>query len=71
MTKTKAKPKKPTKEQRAFVRLVKQARKAWTLEDMSTHLGVSFSSVSRWANGESIPHRNTVTRLTPLIEELV
>lgn len=61
-----------TKEQRECVRLVKRARRnGWTLEDMSMHLGVSFSSISRWERGQTLPYRNVAARLIPLLGELV
>jgi len=63
---------KPTKIQKDFVKLVKKARRQEvTLEAMALAMATSMSSLSRWARGESIPSRNTVTRLAPILEELV
>lgn len=57
--------------QRLAVVLVCRARTAgWTLEDMATHLGVSFASVSRWERGMAAPYRNTAARLLPDLEAL-
>jgi transcriptional regulator with XRE-family HTH domain len=60
-----------TKEQRTCVRMIKKARRAgWTLTDLATHLGVSFSSISRWEHGQTLPYRNVAARCIPLLEEL-
>ena len=64
--------KKQSNEQRECVALVRQARKqGHTLEQMAARLDVSFSSVSRWQNGISVPYRNTAKRMIPMLKRLL
>lgn len=64
-------PKGISNEQWKAVCLVRKARKnGWTLEEMGSHLGVSFASISRWERGVTVPYANASARMIPLLEEL-
>ena len=60
-------------EDRSLSTLVKEIRQQLTLsqEDLARQLGVSYATVNRWENGQSMPSKLAKAQLSAFCEKMI
>ena len=60
-------------EGRSFSALVKEMRRQLALsqEDLARQLGVSYATVNRWENGQSVPSKLAKAQLNSFCEKMI
>jgi DNA-binding transcriptional regulator YiaG len=60
-------------EDRSFAALVKEMRHQLALsqEDLARQLGVSYATVNRWENGQSVPSKLAKAQLKSFCEKMI
>ena len=60
-------------ENRSFSALVKKMRRQLALsqEDLARQLGVSYATVNRWENGQSVPSKLAKVQLKAFCEKMI
>ena len=46
-----------------------RAKKRWSQKELGEHIGVAWTSVSRWENNKAQPHRLALKRIEELEKE--